>query len=263
MTTHHLTLSVAGRVALARDERERRALVRVFVRASKGRFLAFDMVDDHAHAGLVGPRPRLLARDVRRALAAMRPDLVLEAPHLKPVEGRRYLRWLVTYFLNQPLKHGLDVHPALWTGSCFPDLVGARLLPGFSTAPLRAALPRLGVRDLFKDVGLDPVPLQPVDDDALLGAGAARLAELAASVYGVGPGLVGRSGPVVKARTLAAVLGVRLGLSRVQLNPFLNATPQAIGRLASRPVDPKGERALRLRFALEERVRLQALRRPA
>jgi len=263
MTTYHLALSVAGRLALARDERERRVLVRAFVRASQGRFLAFNLVDDHAHAGLVSPRPRLLARDVRRALAAVRPDLVIEAPHLKPVDTRRYLRWLVTYFLNQPMKHDLDVHPALWTGSCFPDLVGARVLPEFSTTPLRAALPRLRVRDLFQDVGLDPVPLQPVDDDALLGAGAARLAELAASAYGVGPGLLGRSGPVVKARTLAAVLGVRLGLSRVQLSPFLTATPQAIGRLASRPVDSKGERALRLRFALEERVRLQALRRPA
>jgi hypothetical protein len=46
----------------------------------------------------------------------------------------------VTYLLKQPVKHGLDVHPALWTGSCFLDLIGARLIPGFSTAPLRAAL---------------------------------------------------------------------------------------------------------------------------
>lgn len=263
MTTQHLSLSVVGRLALARDERERRVLVRTFVRASQGRFLAFGLVDDHAHAGLVGPRPRFLARDVRRALAAVRPDLVIEAPYLKHVDTRRYLRWLVTYLLNQSVKHGLDVHPALWTGSCFPDLVGARLLPGFSTAPLRAALPRLRVQNLLEDVGLDPLPLQPVDDDALLGAGAARLAEVAASVHGVGPGLVGRTGPVVKARTLAAVLGVRLGFSRVQLTPFLCASPQAIGRLATRPADPKSERALRLRFALEERVRLQALRRSA
>ena len=107
-------------------------------------------------------------------------------------------------------------------------------------------------------VSRPPPTAQPRPD-----AGAARLAEVAASVYGVGPGLVGRTVPVVKARTLAAVLGVRLGFSRVQLNPFLNATPQAIGRHVGRPLDPKGERALRLRFALEDRVRLQVLRRSA
>ena len=107
MTTQHLSLSVAGRLALARDERERRVLVRTFVRASHGRFLAFGLVDDHAHAGLVGPRPRFLARDVRRALAAVRPDLVIEAPFLKHVDTRRYLRWLVTYLLKQSVKHGL------------------------------------------------------------------------------------------------------------------------------------------------------------
>ncbi len=29
------------------------------------------------------------------------------------------------YLLRQPSHHDLQVHPALWTGSCFLDLVGA------------------------------------------------------------------------------------------------------------------------------------------
>lgn len=256
-----MTVSTVGRLALARNEPERRALVRAFARAGRERLLAFGLADDHAHAAISGERPRMVARDLRRSLAVVRPDLQLDAPHLKLVDTRRYLRWLLTYLLVQPAKHGLDGHPALWTGSCFQDLVGARLLTGFSVAPLRAELPRLRLRSLFSDVGLKEVLLRPAPDDLLRRAGAGRLADLAAGVYATGPELVGRSSLVVAARTLASAVGVQLGFSRAHLAPFLGATPQTIGRLASRRIEPAAERALRLRFGLEERVQRRG--RPA
>ncbi len=249
-----MNVSTVGRLALARSEPERRTLVRAFARAGRERLLAFDLVDDHAHAVISGERPRLVARDLRRSLAAVRPELEFDPPHLKLVDTRRYLRWLLTYLLVQPTKHGLDTHPALWTGSCFQDLVGARLLTGFSVAPLRAALPRLRLRSLFSDVGLSEIKLRPRANDLLRRAGAARLADLAAGVFAVDPKLLGRSSLVVTARTLASVVGVELGFSRAKLAPYLGATPQTVGRLASRRLDPAAKRALGLRFELEERV---------
>jgi hypothetical protein len=212
MSTHHMTVSTVGRLTLARSESEQRSLVRAFTRAGRERLLAFDLVDDHAHAAITGERPRMVARDLRRSLAVVRPDLKLDTPHLKLVDSRRYLRWLLTYLLVQPAKHGLEAHPALWTGSCFQDLVGARLLTGFSVAPLRAALPRLRLRDLFNDVGLENVQLRPASDDLLRRSGAGRLADLAAGVYAVDPEFAGRSSLVVAARALAAAPGVELGV---------------------------------------------------
>jgi hypothetical protein len=256
-----MTVSTVGRLALARSEPERRALVRAFARAGRERLLAFDLVDDHAHAAISGERPRMIARDLRRSLAVVRPDLEFEAPHLKLVDTRRYLRWLLTYLLVQPAKHGLDAHPALWTGSCFQDLVGARLLTGFSVAPLRAALPRLRLWSLFRDVGLEEAQLPRAPDDLLRRAGVGRLTDLAAGVYAVDPEFVGRSSLVVAARTLASAVGVQLGFSRTRLAPFLGATPQTVGRLASRRLAPAAEQALRLRFGLEERVQRRG--RPA
>jgi hypothetical protein len=177
-----------------------------------------------------------------------------------PLAGSWFLlHW--GYLLVQPAKQGLDAHPALWTGSCFQDLVGARLLTGFSVAPLRAALPRLRLWSLFRDVGLEETQLRPAPDNQLRRAGVGRLADLAAGVYAVDPEFVGRSSLVVAARTLASAIGVQLGFSRTRLAPFLGATPQTVGRLARRRLAPAAEHALRLRFALEERVQWRG--RPA
>jgi hypothetical protein len=114
---------------------------------------------------------------------------------------------------------------------------------------------------LFRDVGLEEAQLSPASDDLLRRAGVGRLTDLAAGVYAVDPELGGRSSLVVAARTLASAVGVQLGFSRTRLAPFLGATPQTVGRLASRRLAPAAEQALRLRFGLEERVQWRG--RPA
>ena len=73
MSTYHLVLSTVGRLALARNEAERRAMVRAFTRTGGPSLLAFDLVDDHAHSAISSDRPRVLARDLRRAVAKIRP----------------------------------------------------------------------------------------------------------------------------------------------------------------------------------------------
>ena len=254
MTIHHMTVSTAGRLSLARNETERRTLVRAFTARGRERLLAFGLVDDHAHAVISTERPRLVARDLRRSLAGVRPDLELDTPHLKRVDTRRYLTWLLNYLASQPLKHGINVHPALWTGSCFQDLVGARLLSPFSCGPLREALPRLRMRTLYREVGLEEISLAPAPDTWLRYAGPARLASLAAGVYGVGPELVGRAQNLTAARALAAGVAAKLGISRAALSRSLGISRQSTARLARRQLDPMAERALRVRFDLEERA---------
>lgn len=110
--------------------------------------MLFCIVDDHLHVVLLceAQQAGVLSREL---LLALRP---LTGPNLapafvRPVEGRGHLEWLVRYVLEQPTKHGLPGHPALWPGSCFPDLVGARRLPGLSLRlRLSEALPRFRLR---------------------------------------------------------------------------------------------------------------------
>lgn len=143
---------------------------------------------------------------------------------------------------------------ALWTGSCFQDLVGARLLPGFDPKPLRAELPRLAQRDLLEAVGLDTAPLDHADDEALARAGAARIVELAMGVHCVGPVLDDRSSSAVRACALAAQTARLVDLSLPAVARFLGRTARAVEYLTGRKIDPKALAALRRRLALEQRV---------
>ncbi len=250
---YHLTLSVRGRRALARDEGERRRLLRTIVRDNR-LMLLFSLVDEHLHSVLRAERPRMVARDIRRAIRTLRPDLELKEPHLEPVGDSAYLRSLVNYLLTQPEKHGLTAPSALWTGSCFLDLVGARVLPGFDPRLLGGELPRFRLRTLFPVVGLESRPLEPAGDEALRRAGAARIVELAKSVHCVGPELVGHRKPVVLARELASREAATVGLPLTEVARFLDTSLKTVRRLAKRDVDARAATALRRLLTLEERV---------
>lgn len=255
MNVFHLTFATEGRLALARDEAERRRIVRAIGSVAAGQLLSHGVVDDHLHLGARSPRPRHLARDVRRRLVRLLPWLRFEPPHVRPVESRDHLERVVRYHLQQPARHGVvGANAALWTGSSFLDLVGARLLPGFDVGLLQSELPRLRARDLFAAVGLDPVPLEPASDDALRRAGAARIVELAAAVHVVGPELSGRERPVVAARVLAVHIAEACGVPVPEVGRFLGVVQSTTWRLARRPHDPRAERCLRIRLTLESRV---------
>ncbi len=248
---------------MARDEAERRALVRGLARVGAGRLLLFCLVDDHLHAVVRAAQAGLLAEGLHRVLRCRRSDLKFKRPHLEPVETRAYVRNLIRYVLRQPESHNLGVESALWTGSCFLDLVGARLLPGFDSAALRSELPPLRMRELFTIVGLAAAPLRPSSDEAFARAGAARLVDLAASVHALGPTLNGRSNVVCNARALAALTTRHAGLPSQVVVRFLGVSQRTVQRLAERAVDPQALLALRLRLALEDRVRATATGRAA
>lgn len=254
MAIFHLTLAVRGRQALARDEVERRSMIRHVAKVGGKRLLMFCLVDDHLHAGVRAAHGGIVGDSLRRVLKAHRPDLEFKRPHLEPVGTRAYLRYLVNYMLEQPARHGIGASSVLWTGSCFQDLVGARLLPGFDLTPLRSELPRLRLRDVFARLGLSRVPLRPADDEALSRAGPARLVDFAAGVFCVGPALEGRTEAVVAARSLAVGATRLVGLPTSAVAPFLLLASRTLRRLAARDLNPRALLALRLRLALEQRV---------
>jgi len=249
----HVTVAARGRAVLAPNEAERRRIVRALARRHGQRVLLFALVDDHLHAVLAALRARMAARGLRATLGAATP-VALEEAHVRPVESRRHLESLVAYLLKQPTRHGLPEPAALWSGSAFLDLVGARRLPGFDPRLLLRHLPRFRLRDVFPAVGLEPLPLRPAGDAALERLGPRRLVDLAAAVHVAPPDLSGRSDAVVAARALAIQTARGTGVSLARLAELLRLGRQTVWRLANRPLDPADLRALRLRLALEERA---------
>jgi hypothetical protein len=167
-----LTIASDGRQVLFPSEEARRAAVRVLARVVGPAALLFRVVDDHLHVVVgwerarVGWLSRALVLGLRPLAAAP-----VEGARVRPVESRAHLESLVGYVLSQTSHHGLAEHPALWTGSCFRDLVGARWLPPLAGRErLSAHLPRLPPSALQRAVGLSGRAVEPADDAALRGA---------------------------------------------------------------------------------------------
>ncbi len=266
MNLVHITIATEGRRALARDEAERRLLVRDLASVAGSRQLAFNLADEHLHSAGGAAQPGRLADGLHRVLRARRPDLVIEPPHLKPIRSRSHLLSVVRYLLQQTDRHGVlggTVPLAAWSGSCVQDLLLVRLLPGFHAGPLLTELPRLRQREVLEMVGLPQERIEPASDDDLARAGVAQIAALAAGVHVVGPSLVGRSVAVVQARALAVHVARLAGLPTRSLVPYLGVRLRAIEYLMHREVDPRAVLALRRRLALEHRIVADALRRRA
>ncbi len=252
----HLTWASDGRATLFPEEATRLAAVRALARVAGDWAMLFAIVDDHVHLALACDRKEA-GRVARNGLVALRKLAAapLEPAHIRAVENRAHARWLVTYLLEQPKKHGLPAHPALWSGSCFPDLAGARTVPGFSLGTrLAEALPRFRLREAYAAVGLPPTELTPVDGDRIRRLGADRLCRAAAAVLAETFPLLGKRAPATLARAAACHLGRGAGIPTSELTHVLAITPQAALRLAGREIDPDLLTAITLRLALEDAV---------
>jgi hypothetical protein len=247
---------------IASDERQvpfpseelRRAAVRVLARAAGREAALFCVVDDHLHVVLLcGPERIGWLR--RALLLGLRPVAAapLEPARARPVETLAHLESLVGHVLSQPVHHGLTRHPALWTGSCFQDLVGARWLPALQLR-LGEALPRLTRGALLDAVGLRGWESAPSDDATLRGGGAARLVAAVATALALPPALGGNGAPVVSARRAVVQLGVGCGLTSGDLAVALGITPHAVRRLLTPTAPDELLRAARLRHAMVERL---------
>lgn len=226
------------------------------IAGAAGRDLAalFSLVDDHVHLVASCDRRRAgrLAQGLVRSLGVLCGTRV-DPARIRPVTARAHLQWLLKYVLTQTAKHGLAEHPALWTGSCFQDLAGARFLDGFElTTP--QVLPRLRLRDVLPIVGLSPRPIEPATTDEIRAAGAARLVSAGAAALCAHPDLAARSAPIVNARKAVARLGTGSQIPTSELAFALRISPRSTRRLAHATVAPAALRAVAVRLSLEQRV---------
>ncbi|MHC4391568.1 MAG: transposase [Planctomycetota bacterium] len=254
----HLTLVIRGRLSIARTETERRRLVHSVTQVGRAQLLAFGVVDDHAHFALRSPWAGVTARSLAHRIRGLRPDLELKTPHIEPIGSRRYLKRVVKYIIEQPRHHGLAVPAPIWSGSCFQDLVGARLLPQFDRTRLVEELPRLRLRELFEHLDLGSEPLRPASRAELRAAGPLRLASLASRVFAVSPALASQTLPSIRARALAVQACHFAGFPNAAIVGCVGASARTVRRLAAGAPSPSALRALQIQLALDERVRSRA-----
>lgn len=121
--------------------------------------LLFCVMPDHVHLVLLCNRDRAgrIAQAANLALARIAGP-GMQPAHIRAVEDASHPASLLPYVLRQLGHHGLPGHAALWDGSVFQDLIGARLLGGFRANLVRAQ-PTFRLRDALAAVGL---PLEPI-----------------------------------------------------------------------------------------------------
>jgi hypothetical protein len=251
----HVNSASAGRHALFPTEESRRDAVRALARVARDRLALFCIVDEHLHLVAIGSRATVgrLAQAIARSLGA-RAASRLETAHFRPVENRGHLETLVRYVLNQPAHHGLPGHPALWTGSSFPDLARARVLPELRLR-LHDVLPRFDLARISEAVGLPREEITPLSLPDVRLAGATPLASAAAAALAARPALATREAPAGIARVAVARLARDAGIPLPDVANALRVWPRSVRRLAVRPVPAATLLAVRRRLTLEQLVR--------
>ncbi len=171
------------------------------------RLVLFCVVDDHLHVVVCATRRQAGALAGGMVRSAELGGRRLAPAFVRPVEGRGHLEWLVGYLLTQASKHGLAVPDRLYEGSCFQDLVGARVIEGWDPQRIWTLLPRRGSEWAAGLVGTrPPAPLQ----ETLLPEYGIR-ALFTASEEALATNGEGRAPPAVASRRAAASLAVVAG----------------------------------------------------
>jgi len=255
-TPWHLGFEAEDRLELfGQSEARLRASVRALARVAGPAMLLFCIVDDHVHAVVFCDRERAgrLARSILLTLKGLAAVPLRPSSFIKRVENRGHLSQLVRYCIEQPAHHKLKVHSALWTGSCFQDLIGARAV-GALGVRLETVLPRFNRVDLLTYAGLPPRELMPTDDKLVRSAGARRLARAAAAALAAEPDLRGHRLEVEQARAAACVLAAAAGMATRETAAALDVALRTVQRLAHSAPDAVVLRSVRMRLALEDAV---------
>lgn len=251
MEAWHATLVTAGRLPLFPTEEERREGVRALARVSRRDLAAFCIAGNHVHLLALG-RPRAVGRRTRAVCLALGAvaGVRLVCGDRERMGSLSYLHRTVRYLLRQPVKDRLPGHPALWPGSAFLDLVGARALPGLSLR-LEDLLPGC---DPQPAVGLAGFAIGPASPAEIRRRGAFVLAAAAGAALAAPPDLEGRSPPVVAARAAVVHLSRASAVSPAEVSAALRVSPRAVRRFASRPPPP-----VRILDAVRRRLTLESI----
>jgi REP element-mobilizing transposase RayT len=256
MTGWHLTFSSSNQFPLFPSEALRRRAVRKIWQVARDVLALFNVMKNHVHVATYCEKHRVggIRRGLYNSLSAIA-DTAIDPANVRHVDNRGYMRWLINYHLRtQFIKHKIKESPALWSGSCFQDLIMARHIGGGDLA-IKEAVPGFEVEEACEMVGLPPKTIEPAPWELIRGSGINRLAEAACSALAVGPQLIGGTGPVALARRTIAGIGKAVGFGISEVSWVLGITARAVRRLASQPVDEKVIRATRVQLALQTMVR--------
>ena len=254
MKCWHLTHTSDGRYPLFPDEETRRSAVRKLARVAGAELVLFCIVDDHVHSVVRADRARAgrLAQAILRSLRSIA-AATIHSTHIRSVEDRSHLEWLVKYLLTQPKRHEMATHLALWSGSCFQDLARARIVEGMRLQ-LCNVLPRFRIRTAYEAVGLPPREIAPAQDPAVRAAGAARLVSAAGAALAVNPSLSGNTDPIVRARRAVVQVAHKVDISFAEVAWALGITRRSAMRLVESPAEDDVQQAIRRRLAIEDVV---------
>lgn len=255
MKRWHVVFSSSNQYPLFPDEAARRLAVRKLWQVAGNELALYCIVDNHVHLTPDCSQHRLsqLRRGLLHALRSVAANNI-EPAHIRLVPTLSYMEWLVRYQIEiQFIKHNQSVNPALWSGSCFQDLIGARCVDGFNLK-LPQILPRLRVEKACEMVGLPPRRIRPASLEIIRASGVVRLVDAACNALAVGPRLVGKSPAVVNARRAVVHIASAAGFNTSEIAWALGISPRGVRVLASQPVDEQFIRATRIRLALQETV---------
>ncbi len=255
MQPWHLSTASTTRHSLFPSEALRRRAVRTIARVAADELVEFCVVDDHVHTIVLCDRARCgeLARMLKLALGPVA-AVPMKPFYIGTIHGRNHMEETHRYVLRQPGHHGLSCHPALWSGSCFLDLVGARWIPGLRLR-LGEVLPRLTLHRTCEIVGLRAAPIAPAPDGLVRAAGPSALVAAAAAACGAAPELVGRRAETSRARRIACVLARQVGVPLPELSWALGTHPGSTRKLAASEVEPELLAAVRVYLSLDRAVR--------
>ena len=260
----HLTIGSAKRLPLFPTEKHLRRAVRRVARVAGPRLALFGLIPTHLHLlALVG---RAAAGRLMQAVALSLRTVAAArlAPGFpRPVEDHDHLDRLLRYFLRQTLKHKVPGHPALWTGSCLPDLTGARLVPGLHGLRDRLELVLKDVSDerLYREACLVQPPC-PAGRDEVVELKAGGLVDAVARTFAVGPDLLGRSAQVVLVRRVAAHIGRKVGLAPTALAEALGISGRTLRSQRAGAVTPAQLRAVSRMIGLRRAASARAVELP-
>jgi len=237
------------------EESRRREVVRTIARVVGEEVVLFCVLQDQVQLVVICDR-RSSGRIRQACLVAFNAvsGVPLHMDRAKPISERRHLAWLAKHTMSL-FGHSdtVPVHPALWSGSCFPDLIGARSVKGLRMR-LGEALPTFHARDAFKAVGLPLRELNPADALAVRAAGASRVASAVAAAWAVGPVLKGLTDPAVQTLRRTVSLCRWAEIENAETASALSKSARTVQRMAERPVPLVRLKPARLRLALEDAV---------
>jgi hypothetical protein len=249
----HLTYTSVGGLPFFTSEAAYREAVHRLAKL-KHAIALFCLVAEHLHQVAVtnGEPGSAVSKATKRALGSVVETPFGEDTDIRTVEDRHYVANLLRYDLVQPLKHRQG-HPALWEGSCFQDLIGARRVRGMRLC-IEMIIPTFNVLDACGHVNLPRNEIQPASAEQLLAAGLPRLVSAAATAFAAKPTLEGNGFPEVEARCAVAKLGRWIGLHDTEITPVIGVTERGLRNLRRRSMEREALDAVRMRIALEDAV---------